>query len=530
MNIKKIIIKNFRSIKELEFEPQSLCALIGGNNVGKSNILDALNLLLGETWPSIRNITDEDIYNKDISKDIEITIIFNEKIIEEKDAVDQDYYVQGIYLKYTHYKRNTKTKSKGEPKIDFYATDENGNIVLIIKQLRKSVKPHKEPINVNTEIREFIPVVHIGVNRDLRYQLSGTRWTLFGKLLQQIETDFKQDPNNIRLFSEKVEEISSLLKIQQFQDLEKAIKNNVIKQTGFKSVDINFSEHSIIEYYKKLSLYVKESNDYDEFNALDMGSGIQSAIVIGLINAYRDIKKSGSILLIEEPEVYLHPHSRRYFYSLIKDLTSAGNQIFYSTHSTEFVRLEDYKSICIVSKSPLDGTKIKQAYNLTLAQNEQEELKLLTDFDLERSELFFANRILLVEGNTERYSLPYIFKLLNTDINEAGISIVTANSKENLIFFIKILKAFDLVFVVLHDEDRNANNYNTNHIPLNSEIKNEVGDHTRVFSMDPDFEGLFNLQYGKHKPLRAMKLVSKITNLSHVPQIIQDSVNKLLSI
>ncbi len=54
MKIKKIQIKNYRSIKELEFEPQSLCALVGENNSGKSNILNAIDLLLGESWPSVK--------------------------------------------------------------------------------------------------------------------------------------------------------------------------------------------------------------------------------------------------------------------------------------------------------------------------------------------------------------------------------------------------------------------------------------------------------------------------------------------
>ncbi len=112
-----------------------------------------------------------------------------------------------------------------------------------------------------------------------------------------------------------------------------------------------------------------------------MGSGIQSAIVIAIINAYREIKRSGAILIIEEPEVFLHPHTRRYFYSLLKSLAESGNQIFYSTHSIEFVRLEDYKNICIIRKNPNDGTKVVQAHSLNLADTEQEELKLLTEFD-----------------------------------------------------------------------------------------------------------------------------------------------------
>ena len=63
-------------------------------------------------------------------------------------------------------------------------------------------------------------------------------------------------------------------------------------------------------------------------------AGIQSAIVVALIHAYKELKRTGAILLIEEPEVYLHPHARRYFYSLLKDLSEQETQVFFTTHST----------------------------------------------------------------------------------------------------------------------------------------------------------------------------------------------------
>jgi len=530
MKIKKIQIKNYRSIKELEFEPQSLCALVGENNSGKSNILNAIDLLLGESWPSVKNISDEDIYKKDINQDIEIRIWFNQSIKEDKDATGSKYTINGFLLRYSHYKRTTGKKQKGEPKIDFVCIDENGNEVSIIKRLQKGQRAHKEPVLVNSDLRDMVPVVFIGVNRNLQYHLSGSRWTLFGKLLMDIERDFISDSTKLNEFKNKIQEINQLLKIPSFRQLEELIKQNVIKQTGMSEVDVRFSEPNIFDHYKNLKLILKETPDYDEFNALEMGSGIQSAIVIAIINAYREIKKSGAILIIEEPEVFLHPHTRRYFYSLLKSLAESGNQIFYSTHSVEFVRLEDYKNICIVRKNPNDGTKIIQAHNLNLANTEQEELKLLTEFDSGKSEMFFAKKVLLVEGPTEKYSLPHVFKLRGIDVNEKGISIVDTGSKENLLFFIKILKAFKIPFVVLHDEDRNANNYNDYHRNLNNEIINVAGEKDIVFNVDPDYEGIFDIKNQKRKVLAARKKLSSMKNLEEVPNIIKKAIEKLLTL
>jgi predicted ATP-dependent endonuclease of OLD family len=63
MKIQRVHIENFRSIEELDFSPGQYCVLIGENNSGKTNILRALNLALGEIWPTERNFSQEDFYN-----------------------------------------------------------------------------------------------------------------------------------------------------------------------------------------------------------------------------------------------------------------------------------------------------------------------------------------------------------------------------------------------------------------------------------------------------------------------------------
>ena len=81
MRITKVSIKNFRSIRSLEFEPGEMCALIGGNNAGKSNILKALNIVLGDRWPGTMSVDDQDIFGHDPKLDIEIAVWFDEKEI-----------------------------------------------------------------------------------------------------------------------------------------------------------------------------------------------------------------------------------------------------------------------------------------------------------------------------------------------------------------------------------------------------------------------------------------------------------------
>ncbi len=505
--INRIIIKNFRSIKNLEFKPNSLCALVGENNVGKSNILSAINLVLGEKWPP-NQVSIDDLCNHDKNLQLSIQIFFNTPI--NHTYYGSDLKIAGFGLQYDH--NNGATMR---------CLNDDGTFV--------QTQYHRD-LPMNNSIREEVPSLLIGVNRNLEKELSGSQWTLLGRILKDIEKEFQKDTKRAGEYNSKMKEACNLLKIASFVQLENSLKDQVKRLTGFASTDLGFKQPTVLAQYKSLELKVQESNQYKECSALDMGAGMQSAIVVALIEAYRQLKKTGAILLIEEPEVYLHPHARRYFYGLLKDLTNSENQVFYATHSTEFVALPDYENLCILRKKPTEGTLLSQALSLSISPQSKEEIKLLTQFDARRNELFFARKVLFVEGEDERVILPYIFTLKGTDVNESCISVVDVGGKENLEFMIKIAKAFNIPFAVLHDEGRNANYYTSypaGASGLNARIKTAVGDNTRVFSMDPDFEGILGVS-----SKRLQEKINKVKTMreTNIPTILKDVVDKIVRI
>ena len=78
--IKHIHIENFRSIRNLDLSLGQINALIGRNNVGKSNIIYAIKLLLDEKWPA-NAITEEDICNYEKDLECKIELYFDTPII-----------------------------------------------------------------------------------------------------------------------------------------------------------------------------------------------------------------------------------------------------------------------------------------------------------------------------------------------------------------------------------------------------------------------------------------------------------------
>lgn len=81
MKIKSISIKNFRIFSEVSVLFEEYAALVGENGAGKSTILAALNVFFRETQDSTIDLIalgEEDFHNKDTTKDIEITVTFDD--------------------------------------------------------------------------------------------------------------------------------------------------------------------------------------------------------------------------------------------------------------------------------------------------------------------------------------------------------------------------------------------------------------------------------------------------------------------
>lgn len=65
MRIRRVRIANWRSIKYADFHPSDMTVLVGANNAGKTNILSAINFLIGDRWPMPGNLEGRDFYKSD---------------------------------------------------------------------------------------------------------------------------------------------------------------------------------------------------------------------------------------------------------------------------------------------------------------------------------------------------------------------------------------------------------------------------------------------------------------------------------
>ena len=119
--------------------------------------------------------------------------------------------------------------------------------------------------------------------------------------------------------------------------------------------------------------------------------------------------------------------------------------------------------------------------------------RVMCEFDAERSELFFSRAAILVEGMTEKISLPFVFRALGHDPDGEQISIVECGGKSNMPLFIEICRRARVPFVVVHDSDlRPEREPLEDNLKLNALIRRLAGAQ-RTVVLEPDFEGVARL-------------------------------------
>lgn len=465
MRIRKVCIQGFRSIKEpLELNLEQVNALIGANNCGKSNILSAIYRVLGRDWVTKNTFFENDVYNEDYDTDIVIDFEFDEPFQFEQ-FVGIPVEIPKVRFFYTRYK---KGENSGERRLEKQCLQLNDKPVFGFKSRpKKGEQPQMVPLTtIPQELQEAFPVIFIGTDRNLKNQLPSSRNSILGTLMKDINADFENPENLIEVgkegsgkmlprierFKQAIDEAIRTLRTDEFLALEKAIKDNALKQLGFNpetetdKLDLYFNPLSSLEFYKSLEIYVKE-HEYN-INATELGAGFQNAIVLAILKAFEDRKKQGALFLIEEPEMYLHPQMQRSLYKTIRQIGET-NQVIYITHSPHFVTIPEFNEIVIVSKNN-DGTHIKKS---TLKTSDALKNKFRKELDPERNEMFFARKLLIVEGDTEKMAFPEFAKRMGIDFDGVGSTIIEVGGKRNLIDFVELAISFEIPVGLVYDTD-----------------------------------------------------------------------------
>jgi len=505
--ISRLLIRNFRSIEHCDLSLRNLNAFVGENNAGKTNILRALKTVLGGSYVSDRSFSVEDYHCHDTEKDIEISLFFDPPLTYQKYG--QTYEIPQLQYLVTSYKRNTSKAKKGDVRFVQQCLGSDGELITVLSEAPKAGKKneYEKLATIPAEIRDQLPVIYIGTDRSLEDQLPSKSTSVLFKLFLDVDkaiktTEFEPDTNEPKrshhdIFLERLAEALNALKVKEFTDLEELLRTKALENLGLDPSDPNndlkfeFSLFNSLDFLKAIELSFRERGKL--ISADCMGDGTKNALILALFQAYEATKKQGAIFLIEEPEIFLHPHRRRHFYKTLKNI-SVNNQVLYTTHSPEFVDVADYQNLHLVCKSP-NGQTYTRRTNSKRTEKEIEDLR--SKIDVKRSEIFFANHVYLVEGDTEELALPEYAKRLGIDLDSIGHTIVNVRGKPSILSFAEILFSFGIPFSIMFDTDPTKTA--KDNLELNDKLRNLADANVTVTEMNPDFEGVVSRHLGQER-------------------------------
>ncbi len=448
MKIDRVSIRHFKSIQaiDLDLSPR-INVFIGANNVGKSNILSAMEWLMGPTYPTANRLERWDFFNGDEELPLKISLEFDDGNNLSFDSIWYDQY---------------NREKHGLNFNNGYITD---------------------------EVRSRYIAASVGADRRIVDNPASNQWTLLGRMLKEFNAqlseeniigidgsavtkadEFKRRMEIIRdelLFSITDDDGTNLM-----HELRRILQEETARQLNCAPSDlsIDLNAYDPWNLYRTLQIFVTDQCSGVQMRASEMGMGVQASLTIAILRAYSQLKlKNHTPIFIDEPELYLHPQARRKFYRVIEELADSGTQVFLTTHSTEFVDLGHFDQIFLVRKDKTDGTYVRTAnpvdfvydlYARFSKKTDDEQLMLVyqnafenTGDSQKAAEALFASKIILVEGESESLILPYCFDKIDYDYIGKGISIVRCGGKNELDRFYRLYSEFGIPCFILFDGD-----------------------------------------------------------------------------
>jgi AAA15 family ATPase/GTPase len=510
MKIKKIIISNWRSIKELEIDFEDMMVFIGQNNHGKSNILSSILYFFGE-------IKHQDLDFNHGAQELYVEALFTDLDDDDKSTfkkyltstdeirVRKTAYIGGNF-DYKGYIENPVEEFLQEQNAGSYTKREiaeslplhpyipdAGRILKqnIIDAQKDYIKNNDVEFNYELEQTNFQglksvakgifgDVYFIPAIKDATEDFTTKEASAFGKLYSSVINSMSESNDDWRETKGKLSTLFGMLnkvdangnanenRPQELTVFEEELGKELVHWGA--EIDVEVIPPNIDDVFRaNTQVWV---NDGVRTDIRRKGHGLQRALTFALIKVVSDQLKrlraqdeddeakgrsasNSTYFILEEPELYLHPQAQRALFDSLVSLSESKNQVLLCTHASALIDVEKYSSICIVKKDrDVEGTKICQFTGELFAGNSKKDFNLAYWLNPDRSELFFAKKVVLVEGPTDKTVIPLLAKSLG--IFRYEVTLVDCGSKTAIPLYERLLNSFSIPYVAVYDQDHQA--------------------------------------------------------------------------
>jgi putative ATP-dependent endonuclease of OLD family len=436
MYLAQMTISNFRKLKNIEmhFQP-GLNILVGSNNVGKTAVIDALRALLAGQDEPYPRLDIDDLHRPNVDTpagDIVFQYVFSG--LTEDDEAD---FLAAL-------KPDANGKSEAYITIRYSEADKTGRL-----RSKRWCGDHEE-VGLTTDMMENLRGVYLPPLRDASLGLRPTRTSQLSRLFQLLADDAGRNKIN-ELLKGHDDELKKHAPIVNTHTAIKRRHDTMLGPQLAQALDLGLSGSDFHRLASRLVLQV-DAFEIDQ-NGLGFNNLIYMAVVLSELA--KNPEASYRSLIIEEPEAHLHPQLQAMLLGYLETIQEVEGekpvQLFVTSHSPNFASIADLDSLaCLVDT----GTTVEAFFPRSIAFGKGKREKLERYLDVTRAELFFARRVIFVEGTAELMLVNVLAEKSGNKLREHGVSLISVEGL-NFDSFLPLFgeKALKVPVAVITDAD-----------------------------------------------------------------------------
>ncbi|MCH7409927.1 AAA family ATPase [Belliella sp. DSM 111904] len=429
MYLDELKLKNFRKYQDLTVPFNSgLNVLIGQNDSGKTTIIDAIKLVIkthAYEWMKIEISDFHKMKDTDERADkIRFELIF--KGLESNEAKN--------FIEWLGWEGEGK-EAKPILRLIYQVSRKEDRI--LPSEVKAGMDEDGHPLNA--EAREYLKATYLRALRDAENELSAKKNSRLSQILIGHKS-LNSNPKNshhplIQSFEKFKVEVDDWFKAGEGKtEIKDKIDEVIGKFINEKEALFTFGKSEIKDILEKLSLsLVGEEN-------LGLGTMNRLFMAAELLHLKKDNWDGLRLCLIEELEAHLHPQVQLKVIDYLQEQCNKKEnkvQIILTTHSPNLASIVDLKNIILCKDNDVypmgDPESIEPIKPDKYTKLEKKNYGFLERFlDVTRSNLFFAQGVIIVEGMSEELLIPAIARKIGCNLVEHEVSIVNVGSTAHL--------------------------------------------------------------------------------------------------
>lgn len=469
MRIDRLAIENFRGIKKAALEFNGHTLLIGGNNVGKSTICEALELALGPDRQARFPVVEEfDFYNAAYLDDKGDTIDIRIEVL----LTDVTPTIRKSAKPYLERWNPVERKLLGQGEID--AVDSDGlqwalRLITIARYNKEedefqanthyavSYDPNDEDDSrVPRVIKRTFGFLYLRALRTGSRALSLERGSLLDVILriQSLQTGIWE---HVRGRLEKLDPpiddgAKNLTPV--LHSIEQRLADYIPMAKPGEATRLFVSQLTREHLRKTLSFFISIASDQKPVPFQEVGTGTLNTLVLALLSFIAELKEENVIFAMEEPEIALPPHTQR---RIADYLLTKTTQCLVTSHSPYVIESFEPERTLILRR---DDAGVVSGKQVTLAADVKAKTyrrHLRRGF----AEAMLAKGVIVAEGFTEVVTLQAVAAAMEAadakyyPLDLAGISIITPDGDGGVPEFGRFFVSLDLpVFAFIDKKTR----------------------------------------------------------------------------